>query len=415
MKLNGRWVLVFLLWLVCFLNYADRQLIFVLFPLLRKEFVLSNALLGLLGASFMGMYALTGPFAGWVCDRVSRRLLIVGALLFWSMATALCSLAHSYAALLVGIAMAGVGEAFYFPAAMSLIGDYHAADTRSRAMSIHQSGVYLGSIAGGWMSGWLGQHIGWRVSFRWFGAIGIVFGLVLALVLREPRRGLAEERVAAQDRSVSLWATVAALVRHPVARLLVLVFVGANFVAMVFSVWMPTYLFTRFHLRLDVVGLSSTFSMQMASVVGVLLGGFLADASARRRGKDAGARIRVMVCGLLLATPALGLSGVGTSLALVLGAMAGFGLGKGIYEASLWASLYDVIPVSRRGAAVGLMNSVGWLGAAVAQVVVGVASEHLSLGTCLSATAGIYAAIAGVLLYSARMARRMEGREVSAT
>jgi len=402
-----------MLWLVCFLNYADRQVIFVLFPLLRKEFTLSTLQLGFLSASFMGMYALTGPVAGWICDRLPRRSLILAALIFWSTTTVLSSFARSYGELLVGVAAAGIGEAFYFPAAMSLISDYHAVDTRSRAMALHQSGVYVGSIIGGWLAGALGQHIGWRIGFRGFGAAGILLGIALSFTLREPMRGFSDPHLTAAHGKASLWQAFTELTNNSIARLLVLVFMGANFVAMVFTVWMPTYLFNTFHLSLSLAGLSGTAYMQIASVVGVIFGGMAADAAVRRS-PGSGIRMRIMAFGLLFALVPLFVSGWATSIAIVLTGMVGFGLGKGVYEASLWASLYDVVPIERRGASVGIMNSLGWLGAAAAQLIVGAASAHFSLGTCLSATATLYLLIALVLLYAARLAQRTSRSQTSA-
>lgn len=190
-----KWFVVAMLWLVCFLNYADRQLIFTVFPLLHTEFHLSDAALSVLSASFMCMYAVFGPLAGVASDRMSRRTLVLGTLIFWSVTAAATGWAHNYAELVAGVAMGGLGEAFYFPAAMSLIADYHAVDTRSRAMSIHQSSVYVGSIAGGAIAGFLGQYYGWRMGFRLFGAIGIVLGCVLWLLLKEPERGLSDSMV----------------------------------------------------------------------------------------------------------------------------------------------------------------------------------------------------------------------------
>ncbi len=154
-----------MLWCVCLLNYADRQAIFSVFPLLKTQMQLSDVQLGLVGSSFMWMYALFGPFAGSLSDRFPRKSLVLGALLFWSFATAATALTHTFTQLMICRALGGLGEAFYFPAAMSLISDYHGAATRSRAMSLHQSGVYAGTIAGGALSGLIGQNYGWRSSF----------------------------------------------------------------------------------------------------------------------------------------------------------------------------------------------------------------------------------------------------------
>ena len=117
-----KWALVGMLWFVCFFNYADRQAVFSVFPLIKQQMQLSDVQLGIVGSSFMWMYALFGPFAGWLCDRLPRRRLVLGALVFWSAATAATALTHSYGQLVMCRALGGLGEAFYFPAAMSLIG-----------------------------------------------------------------------------------------------------------------------------------------------------------------------------------------------------------------------------------------------------------------------------------------------------
>src|SRR5947209_823716 len=119
-----------MLWLVCVFNYADRQAIFSVFPLLKPELRLSDLQLGLLGSAFMWVYAAVGPFAGWMGDRLSRKALIIGGLVFWSMTTAATSVCQSFSQLVIVRGLSGLGEAFYFPAAMSLISDYHGPQTR---------------------------------------------------------------------------------------------------------------------------------------------------------------------------------------------------------------------------------------------------------------------------------------------
>lgn len=402
-----KWFVVAMLWCVCFLNYADRQLIFTVFPLLSKEFRLSDAALSVLSASFMCTYALFGPFAGVVCDRVPRRTLVLGTLIFWSITAAATSFAHNYAELVLGIALGGLGEAFYFPAAMSMIADYHGADTRSRAMSFHQSSVYVGSIAGGAMAGYIGQFYGWRAGFQLFGIVGIGLGCALSLLLKEPRRGLADHPDGKTPARERLMDGFVELARNRIAWLLVIVFIGANFVAMIFTVWMPTYLYRKFHMSLTVSGLNGTAYLQIASVLGVLAGGALADRLVRKGRNPKGARMRVQALGLFCGVPFLFLSGWTTALAAVLATLVGFGLFKGVYESNLWAALYDVIPIARRGTALGIMNSLGWLGGAFAQIAVGWASDRYGMNICLSATAVVYLAIAIAMSLGAR---RVGGR-----
>jgi MFS family permease len=232
--------------------------------------------------------------------------------------------------------------------------------------------------------------------------------------LREPIRGYSDPDAGPVRTGAKLWPAFRELAANRVARILVVVFIGANFVAMVFTVWMPTYLFTRFHMSLSLAGLYGSAYMQAASIVGVTFGGIVADSSVRRH-SPAAARMRVQAVGLVAALPFLFFSGWATRAAFVLAAVAGFGLGKGIYESSLWASLYDVVPIERRGASVGLMNSLGWLGAGAAQLIVGIMSQRFNLATCLSATGIIYLAIAITLIYGASIAQRCGRSQISAT
>jgi len=401
-----KWFVVAMLWCVCFLNYADRQLLFTVFPLLGTEFRLTDAALSVLSASFMCAYALFGPIAGFITDRVGRRSVVLGALVLWSATVAASSFAHRYLLLVAGVAMGGVGEAFYFPAAMSMIADYHAVDTRSRAMAFHQSSVYVGSIVGGAMSGYVGQYYGWRLGFRIFGAVGIALACVLWTLLREPQRGLSDGAVGKLPTSPRLLEGLRELAHNRAAWILVMVFIGANFVAMVFTVWMPTYLFRAFHMSLSMAGFSGAAYLQIASILGVVTGGALADRSVRRTPGDRGARMSIQALGLFCGVPFLLLSGFATTVTVVLAAMIGFGLFKGVYESSLWAALYDVTPIERRGAALGVMNSLGWLGGALAQLSIGLASQRFGMSLCLSATAAIYLCVAILLWSGARRLRR---------
>ena len=403
-----KWLVVGMLWFVCFFNYADRQAIFSVFPLIKEQLHLSDVELGVIGGSFMWMYAIFGPFAGWLCDRLPRKTLVLGGLIFWSVVTAATAVTHNYMQLTICRALGGLGEAFYFPAAMSLISDYHGAATRSRAMSLHQSSVYAGSIAGGAVSGFIGEYYGWRSSFVLFGIAGIVLGLLLWGLLREPVRGMSEGvESAGVEQSPVAHAPIGGgmmegfreVLRNRMVRLLIFVFIGANFVAVVFLTWMPTFLYQKFHMSLSMAGLNSTVYLQIASVLGVLSGGWLADVMVRRM---SGGRLLTQSLGLLCGVPFLFLTGWTTSVPFLILAMVGFGYFKGLYDANIFAGLYDVVPVERRGVAAGVLNSLGWLGAGFAPISIALGAAHYGMSACISATAGIYLFIGLLLLWGAR-------------
>lgn len=404
-----RWWLVGMLWFACFFNYADRQAIYSVFPLLKSEMGLSDLQLGMVGGSFMWVYAASGPLAGIVGDRMRRKTLIIGGLIFWSLVTVATALSREYWHLLLFRALEGFGEAFYFPASMSLISDYHGPETRSRAMSLHQSSVYAGTIAGGALAGYMGQHYGWRSSFYVFGVLGVLLGLFLTGFLREARRGQAEAasaHLALDWRESGLGDALRRLLTNRIVVTLIVVFVGANFVAMIFLTWMPSFLYRKFGMSLSMAGLNSTAWLQIASVLGVLTGGWLADRWAKRR---AGGRMWVQGLGLLAGVPFLFLTGWTLLVPVLVLAMAGFGFFKGMYDANIWASLYDVVPPERRATALGFMNSIGWLGAGFAPVAIAAASAWWGMSACLSATAIIYLAVGALMLRGAAT----RGREAS--
>jgi MFS family permease len=384
-----------MLWLVCTFNYADRQAIFSVFPRLKVQMGLSDVRLGVVGGAFMWVYAAALPFAGVVADRANRKALVLGGLLFWSAVTLATGWATEYWHLVLFRALEGLGEAFYFPASMSLISDYHGKATRSRAMGLHQSSVYVGTVLGGVVAGYCADYYGWRSGFYLFGSLGVALAAALLFCLREPARGAADGTppVAPEGSIADAVRGIGEVARVPMALVLTAVFVGANFVAVIFLTWMPSYLNRMFGMSLTMAGLNATFWLQAASVAGVLCGGWLADRWARRRG----GRPLVQVVGLLVGAPVVFLTGWTRDVQALVVAMAGFGFCKGLYDANIWASLYDVVPARRRATAQGLMNAVGWLGAGAAPVAVAAASARYGMAACLSATSVIYLMCGGLL------------------
>jgi len=401
MWIQPKWRVVGMLWMVCWLNYADRQAIFALFPLLRKELGVGDVRLALLGSSFMWVYAVFGPVAGWAGDRMSRRGLIMTGLGLWLLVTVATILSHSFWQMVILRAFSGLAEAVYFPAAMSMIAAYHGPETRSRAMALHQSAVYAGTIGGGVLAAFVGERFGWRTSFGFFGAAGLLILLLLLLFLKEPQRTAERETAGPAPAASGFGLTIRETLVQPLARRLVLVFIGANFVAMIFLVWLPSFLYGKFHMSLSMAGVSATVYLQAAAVAGVLFGGALADRWAK---KSRGGRMKTQALGLLAGTPFLFLAGWSPVITVLVASMIGLGFFKGMYESNIWASLYDVVRPECRATAVGLMNSLGWLGGGIAPLAIAAAAQHFSMSVCLSATSCIYALAGVVLLWNARQA-----------
>jgi MFS family permease len=407
------WFVLGLLWFCGFFNYADRQAVNSVFPLLEREFGLSKTERGLLGSAFMIIYASTAPFAGYVVDRLSRRLLIPLGLAFWSLICAATGISRTFPQLLFFRAAEGLGESFYFPASMSFLADYHGPRTRSLALGIHQTSVYLGTAGGAVLAGILGEHYGWRSPFYLLGLAGMLYAVFLGFCLVEPVRGQSDTKETEKNRidenapgegpadlgptTEPIWSKIERILINRAALSLLCVFVGANFVAATFLTWLPNYIFDKFGLSLSGASTAST-AWSLASLAGAVGGGLLADRAARRW---KGGRILMQALGLIVGSPFVFLAGWSGTVPLLLVALIGAGLCKGIYDANIFASLFDVVRPEDRGTAAGLMNTLGWTGGFVAPTAVGIASERFGLSAAIASTAVVYLLVGLLALVAA--------------
>jgi MFS family permease len=413
-----KWWVVAMLWLISFFNYADRQAIFSVFPLLEREMNLTPVQLGLLGSAFAWVYGLGAPFAGMIVDRVRRKTAILGGLQAWSLICMATALSANFRHLFFWRAAEGLGETFYYPASMSLISDYHGRHTRSRAMGLHQTSVYMGTIGGGFFAGLIGQYHGWRWSFIVFGGLGVLLGFVLNRYLIEPQRGAADiaeikgaHAPAAVGSGLPLSAFLRLLARTPTLLCLMGAFMCANFVAVVLLSWMPKFLYDKFNMGLAMAGLTATIFVQLASMAGAPVGGWLADTLRRRTPRG---RMAVQMIGVFGGAPFVVLCGLTSSVGMVIVALTAWGFFKGLYDANIFASAFDVVRPEARGTTAGFMNAVGWLaGGGSAPVVIGIIAQRESLGLAIALASTVYVAaglllLAGILLFVKGDAERMQ-------
>ncbi|GMW00685.1 MAG: MFS transporter [Candidatus Hydrogenedentota bacterium] len=397
---NYKWYIVGMLWFMAFFNYADRQALASVLPLIKEDFTLSDTQLGIVTAAFAWIYGLGAPFAGYIVDRVRRKTAILAGLHAWSLICMATALSTNYLSLAFFRALEGIGETFYFPASMSLISDYHGRKTRSRAMGLHQTSVYAGTIGGGFFAGLIGQYYGWKWSFVVFGGLGILLGIVLHKLVVEPVRGAADEEDTGIKHEVvrsgmSVADTAKLIFTTPTTLFLLGAFLCANFVATVMLAWMPTYLHRNFGLSLAGAGFTAVFYLQMASMVASPIGGWIADTLRR---KMFGGRMIVQAVGVLCGAPFVYLCGVTQELATLVIVLTCWGFCKGLYDANIFASIYDVIPANARGMAAGLMNCIGWLaGGGTAPIIVGALADRYDLGTAIAVTSCMYV-LAGIVL-----------------
>ncbi len=376
-----KWLIVVMLWFICLFNYADRQAMAAVFPLLKKEFHLSKTELGIIGSAFMYVYAFGAPVAGWIADKFRRKDLILGGCMFWSFITVTTGWCRKTSQFIMVRCLEGFGETFYFPASMSLISDYHGPQTRSRALSSHQSSVYVGTILGSWIGALIGEKYNWRYGFYLFGTLGMVLSIILYRILKEPKRGgieaaadlLAHGHAAPTESTDLTFAERYRFLANPAVLMLMMAFMLANFVAAIFLTWTPTYLAEKFHFKVAAAGLNGQVYIQVASAIAVPIAGYLADRFSR---KFRAGRVYIQCAGLLLGAGFVSAVGLTTQISTVLFAMAGFGFFKGFYDSGIFASLYDCVKPEVRGSAAGIMNTVGWGGGALGPTFIGYFSDH---------------------------------------
>jgi MFS family permease len=242
------WLIVALLWPVAMLNYLDRQMVSTIRASIRADIpsIANDQDFGTLMAVFMWVYALLSPIGGFVADKFNRRGTIIGSLLVWSAVTWATGHATTYGQMLWFRALMGISEAFYIPAALALIADFHPDGTRARAVGIHQSGIYAGLALGG-VGGYIAQASSWRNCFTWFGAAGVAYAAVLMLALKDAASDRGGGR--AGKNSVTIGGTWRALWTQPAFWILVVYFTLPAIAGWVIKNWLPTFLADTFKLR----------------------------------------------------------------------------------------------------------------------------------------------------------------------
>lgn len=365
------WLVVALLWVVALLNYMDRQMLSTMQDAMKLDIVeLQKAeAFGALMAVFLWIYGLVSPFAGVVADRVSRKKLVVGSLFVWSAVTYLMGYASDFTQLYWLRALMGVSEALYIPSALSLIADWHEGKSRSLAIGIHMTGLYVGQAVGGF-GATIAATFSWHSTFYWFGIIGIAYSVVLALLLHDKPKVVdavaASPNPATLMKKESLWRGLSVVLSTWVFWVILIYFAVPSLPGWATKNWLPTLFEKNLGLDMAMAGPMSTITIAASSFVGVLLGGVLSDKWVLRNIRG---RIYTSAIGLGMTIPALVLLGFGHSVVAVVGAGMLFGIGFGMFDANNMPILCQIISAKYRATAYGIMNMVGvFAGAAVTQL-----------------------------------------------
>jgi predicted MFS family arabinose efflux permease len=275
-------------------NAMDRSIISIISQAMKLDLKLTDTQLGLLsGTAFALLYAFGGIPIARLAERMSRVNIITVALLVWSSLSALCGAAASFSQLLLIRVGVGIAEAGCSPPAHSLISDYFAPSRRTSALSIYSCGISLGYLLAAVAGGYVAQHWGWRAACAMVGLPGVVIALLVKVCIREPPRGHSEPRTGDRDRLLfppfSLRAELRELravgkilvLDRPVLHMVLGVTLGA-FAAYGYYAFVPPYFSRAFGLDYATIGVIAGLAGGVAVGMGIVAGGFVADALAQR-------------------------------------------------------------------------------------------------------------------------------------
>jgi len=367
--------MVMLLFPVALLNYLDRQMIAAMKMSVMNDIpgIGSEANWGLMLGKFKFVYAICSPIGGYIADRFSRKLTICGSLFAWSCITWWTGQVDSYSELLWARTLMGISEAFYIPAALALIADFHIGATRSRAVGVHQMGIYCGVMIGGF-AGYAADApmIGWRTVFDWTGLAGILYAIPLLFFLKNPVRQISEG-VSAKP---SVGMAARELLTNRSFLLLVAYFTLPAVAAWVVRDWMPAILQKEFNISQGKAGVSASLYWQAAALVAAIFGGWLADRWMRRSERG---RIYVSAIGMALIVPALfsvGNAPSANSFGLAIAGLVLFGIGWGFFDCNNMPILCQITRPELRATGYGVMNFVSMTFGGVADWVFGILTDR---------------------------------------
>lgn len=394
---NYKWVVVGLLFFAGFLNLEDRVVIFSVMPLIRSELHLTDLFVGALMSAFLWTYALTSPFAGYFGDRLSRKRVVVGCLCLWSLVTIAAGLVTSPAQLMTTRVLLAVTEAFYIPASLAIIADYHTSVTRAKAVATLVIGMNLGPIVGGAGAGWIGDHYGWRPTLVILGLAGVVLATLLGALLRDVPVGASDGTIVPAERRASLGEALREILRTP-SVLVIMLSVGIfSLGAWMLITWLPIFLFESFKMTLMQSGFFGNMAITGPVLIGALLGGMLSDYVGARQPKR---RMLLLLSFYALAIPWPLMFHAAGGPAAVLASAFLFQWCRALGELNSHPLIFDLVSPDKRSTAVGLSNCVNSILGGAGALLVGQYRASLGFQTVFGLVPILIAIAVAALLVS---------------
>ena len=392
------WYMLAVITAVNAVNWADRQVVPILFPAIRGEIELTDTQLGVIGGlAFSLVYAVSSFGFGYAADRTIRRNVVVFGLVVWSIATAASGLATGFGSLFAARFFTGAGEASLYPATMSLIAERFPVAGRGRAMGIFGAAAAVGGGVGVGLGGYLAQAVGWRNVFFVYGAAGLLLVPFLMSVPEARREAHGDHRREPARR------VLGELFRD--RRLLMVWMSGLVMMAAAFGyvAWLPSYLVRARGFDVAESGYLVGIAAMIGGVAGSMLGGMLADRFRKRR---LAGELTLSALAAALSMPLVGLvlGTTSTPLLIVAGVLGPVAIYA--FFPPLQTVLTEIVPQRRLGLAYAInILFVAGIGQGLGPVVVGRISDATgSLVTGLALTivgmgaASLLAAAAGYVV-----------------
>jgi MFS family permease len=382
--ITNPWILVGLLWLTYVINYTDRQSVFSIFPVLRRDLGFTNVQLGLIGSVFMWIYSGCTPFAGRMADRLPRNWLIISSCVLWSLTMLGIAASQSVRGFLFWRGLVAITECVYCPTALGLIAAWHFGNTRTRAIAIHCTAPPVGLALGGWFGGWSAEHIGWRQGYQVLGLIGFAYAAFLLMTLRRYANSPAYvPKPPSSLRNIFRSRCYMAM--------LVPYFIFQIMLWMLFT-WLPNFIFENYHLSLEKSGVTATLYLQAGTIAGVLAGGVLGD---RLKKQYRYSRFLIVALGMLCSCPVgYAVLAVHSLVALEVSACL-YGLSVGFLIANSWAAAFDVVDDRNYSFAAAFISLTSGIAAGAGMLIAGLWKDSF---VWLMGWSAIFGAISAVAL-----------------
>lgn len=406
-----KWILLGFLWVAFFLHQGTRQIYNAILPQIQNSFDVDSVKMGMVGTVFTMTYGICAPLSGFAADFLRRKWMVVSGLLIFCAGIFISGWASAIGMMVLSYGILnGMGQAFYYPAACSLLGQLHEK-TRATALAIHQTAVYVGIVVCSCVSGYfgdiqtVGSFDGWRIPFVMFGFTGILWAVFLAFSMRDTKPATT---VSSQEKA-SFKDAFFVMFKKPSALLLALGFGMMIYVDCGFKTWMPTFLRENFNMDGTSAAFNAVIWHYAGAFFGVMLGGRITDKLVESRPT---VRFEANILGLLLGAPFIFLMANTSVQWICFVGLFMFGFFRGVYDSNLFASLFEVVASRYRASASGLMLCFAFMFGSSAPVVLGWIRDNFGMAEGIASLSVFYLA-GGVIIFIARNAFFKRDREIS--